>query len=1645
MLPLLLPRAWVARKVGEQICLAIAGTTDGLIVDVNAEWTRIGWGGIHLADLRVRLHHEQGTLRPVFSARRFAVDFSPLNLLRGSPVEWIELDEPHVHLQLDADRSIHVAGKPPPASSGGPFPVRRLRVSDARIHVDNLLTGVSAVVGIQRIDARLADRRIQLEADLLSDLVIQDQVLINRATSRPLAVTLDINLPPPSARAQLAGSATLSWQHLDLQPVDPLPRHAADIASPPTGDLLDAVLNAIMTVRGSTSGSLNLHMDPQSWVHFELDAGADALQLADRPVGDVRLRAVGRADPFAGALQIDSITLTSPILHLDAPSQAGIDPTAGNTGHALLNLRLKPRELLDLAAVQLPGTLEIDGLTALRIDLRHTAEITELRCAIDLTANSLHAPELLHKPAGMPMALSARAALHTRADLLDIEDLRLNLPGARANVASLTVNHARQMLASAGLHPAGSPDLRGLVSGLLEHAIFRSRVDVTDLEQLARVLPAITQADPLRRAGGAARVEVDYHPVDLRNDAGQVALRLSVDAEQPLHVEPWIHKPGGPRGRRLDLAAGFFMDHRTIRFTSFRARAAYGQEATIDFDRNAAWFADLGPAAGGGGVDYDLAWRLPLRIDRVEDWISLSPAIADRLEGQTLRGTVQAELLVAAQGEIAAPRAPDLVPTIHNHRFRGGLALQLDACQLAIQRPEDPAGVLLRHNGRSPLRLSLDLTTTAQPPTTRLLAALQQDELPGNSLHAELRLDPASARLDLHAELAQTQRLITAAPWIRQLLEEAGARPEREPLAGPATARLHLELSRPDRPDAPPGQERLHVAAALQTDFEQLAVRLPGWQMDKPAGMGAALNASASAVLRDHRPESFTLQAEARLDQSHLNIHELNARHPDDLAGLALHLLTNAPPPPHPAPPAPHPDAALHARFDAQLSLTDALRRAFPKLSSFAELALGMAGQGQVQARIRLEPDALDLAVQTDLDDMGLAIDGLLVKPAAVALNTRLEMSVRAGLDAARTLAASFDTTFGQSTLALRIGGPFEPVPPVWPGPADEPIGHAHGPGPAPDANPAAPASKDAWAAWQAWVQRIEPHRYHLRAAIHAPDISPWAEMLVPLQTASLRGGLRLEAEYDPKSPKTARLDLNLAGLGIEQNAVSLHANAALRLKEENLWLDAEHFSLALAPPAADLPAIKLAFAGRVLASPQEVRLADVSLDLLDHRFRLAGRIERPLTAPDGLIALSTERLDAILLAEQIDAILAAYGAAAPAESTTPWNRSDWPGESWPALADALNAHANAPEPPGGDALLAERIDDYAPPAARVLFDLLRPARLQAVIQADSARFHFAGTNQEVRNLYLPITIADHQLRIRFLATKQGGSADGFLNIPLDQPNPPFHLYYAIRDSIQTRTSPVALFPGLWVYGPEDRDRAGGVRLLPLDAQNPAITGVSSFQTIVDESKARLFGPGGQVFWEGPGNWHAGRGLMVFGPGYLEVPPQPALGLMFPGLGGDRLELLRVYNWFDKSDQGVQLQNLLFIGRPTAALLPQYVFFAEGQTRKQLEPDPLHPGYYLGQPTSIVIGLDLFALSPPLRDVSPLAGRLRLFSKSGFLPTSRSLMHPSRWERPNGALVEETLEPAPLADIRAILTASNPIRQAYEKLARDFKFPTLTD
>lgn len=504
-------------------------------------------------------------------------------------------------------------------------------------------------------------------------------------------------------------------------------------------------------------------------------------------------------------------------------------------------------------------------------------------------------------------------------------------------------------------------------------------------------------------------------------------------------------------------------------------------------------------------------------------------------------------------------------------------------------------------------------------------------------------------------------------------------------------------------------------------------------------------------------------------------------------------------------------------------------------------------------------------------------------------------------------------------------------------------------------------------------------------AMLCVPEVAEWAKLCPELSDGKPAGALRADllASWTPAEFKVENLDFSAEELRLE------YAGEEVGF----------HGSFSFSPQRLDVPVSQITVGGQKVGLMAEV--AD------------------PSGQPAGQVYLSAKDFDQRELSRWL---------------CTACN--DWKKDSAELFCPGSQpASQPAPIPLSPD-YFESNPAVYTPPAIAAIFAQAKSWNLAGELFSEHALI--ALTQQDGPKLADDVSIrwrvAEGAFRMDFSAAQSGGLISGFLAFPLTEPNPIFQLSLNFRDVLWPHTSAHTRFPGLWLYGYEDRQRAN---LHPdaYDLPNPAITGAGSFYTLLDSSTARLFGPGGVMFYEGPGNWHVGGGVMIFGPGYLLGPTnQPTFAKLFPGLNTERLELERVFNWYEKTADGYQNDNMLFLNRSGNPLIPTYNFFAVGTTQKASTPDPLDSKYLLGNYVDYQIGLDLIG-QPNANWKEEKVGRVPLFRKTGYMvPGDSQYWNPARGTYSAGKLVDERIAFTPQDLVESLLWQASPLRNAYQQI-----------
>ncbi len=698
-LPWWLPEAWLRSWLAERMSRQM-----GVPVEIDAagvSWDR----GLRLEGLRIYSPERFGR-EPMVEISSVAMDFSPLRALMTKTIDWMEIEQPRVHVRIDARGEVNLA------------PLQLLQFD----------------FEAERITVRRALGVVQLpEAPSPLQVEVHDMQLLRGQATRFGRITFSGGIEQQPSQAPLSGQVSISQAGTSA---------TASMAFSFSDVRLDQLLLRqllglpLRRLTGRASGSLDLHLNREGIIdQFSLDVGirrldAQPLEGPGLPVIDqAGLELSASYDPLTQIVDVGRLRLRLPGIDLDGSGQVYDEFALGNW-QALESLQLagtvRPSQVLALLTgrTELAGDLRVDGPIQVRLQLDHPASTQlDLAAEIDATdAGILRGTDVL-KPPGRTLQAALAGRIDDRVWRLDVQQSRLQL-GENTVTGTGSLADLRDLL---GADPAGPGRLTERVIELAGQARWQGSARLGDLADLADLDPQLVALlGPIRQAGPVA-AEMSFN-----GPAGnRFAVLLDIPAETRFRYGRHLAQQSD---QDLQLALSGRVDPAAARMVDGSLTVNLNQQPALRVSRLDLLYRGGDHCAGSGRV-----W-----LDQIGQLCRLLPAHHQRLRGLSGSGWMEFRF-GCRQG-------------------RFGLDLSADLSAMEVDRPG-----LWNKPARSRRDVDRVELSVRRDGTDRLfeiegLARTRRGELTFSGALPRLDRIPRAGRLGLSLRLADVAELSRAFP-----------------------------------------------------------------------------------------------------------------------------------------------------------------------------------------------------------------------------------------------------------------------------------------------------------------------------------------------------------------------------------------------------------------------------------------------------------------------------------------------------------------------------------------------------------------------------------------------------------------------------------------------------------------------------------------------------------------------------------------------------------------------------------------------------------------------------------------------------------------------------------------------------------------
>jgi len=732
--------------------------------DVTIGAVRVSWDeGIDIRDLVIQ-NPAGFDSDPLLIINHLRADFSPLRLLAGKPIEYVDIEDPHLRVQFNEDGQSNVAAL---TNAEGEFSIRRVSIRQAVVDVH--LPHASHLLRVNVGDLQVLSGRLSRLAQVTMSAALRQETV-------PAPVSFRLWSEP---KEPMAAHASLNVSNIQLDQL-------------PLAKLLNLPLAKLTGVCG---GNLDLHLSDRGVVEqFDLNLLVRGLDV-DGPEGEFDLPTLEEArvsvsatlDPLGSSVELKHVQLRLPGLEVSGTAWLRTDLHGGEDGRTpFLIQQVDARGTLEPAVVtwllNRPAAAdEVQMQGPVEVTFRASRRDQSLR--VDLSAD---ATEMALRFGGDVLKPTARRLRYELVGELDdrewqfVADRSTLLVGDNRFEGSGSVRETARLLETYVRHRRDLTPEQLLAD--LRKVTWSGSFQINDPRSLSDLFP------PLESVFGEVQLKGAVHgAVELNHaDGTDVLLRLAVPADTDLAVGSLsLTKPPG-REAAFELHGTLSPDPLTLDDVLCEARLGQAyvrvQKARVRLGGGVPRGADV-PSASN--VEGGLAFFTDQPHGAHSEGGTLSPH-AD--------GTSAPRLDLDVSGEFVAMRIEDLLlamPAAERPRLRGSLHgsfnLQTDGTQFRTHllanatRAAFDAEPFLVKPGDQPATADVDLFYTTDPnrPRNAELALKAQLPLGDVQLNAHTQPDGGFA-VTGNANLRDASLLATTVPLTEPTLGGAT-------LAGEAT------------------------------------------------------------------------------------------------------------------------------------------------------------------------------------------------------------------------------------------------------------------------------------------------------------------------------------------------------------------------------------------------------------------------------------------------------------------------------------------------------------------------------------------------------------------------------------------------------------------------------------------------------------------------------------------------------------------------------------------------------------------------------------------------------------------------------------------------------------------------------------------
>ncbi len=594
-LPLWLPTGYLKDQIAKQ--LSQQTQLEVTIGELTVSWAT----GLELRDLEIRSPGDNSPMAMV-SVRRIGAEFNPIAYFLSDSIEWLEITEPSVFVDIDDQGKLNLI-----ALGGLKSDVQAKRIS---VHQGQATIRISGSEEILRMTIASAEY-VAGSGGKLGRMTVS-ATLDHADVSAPISMKLS-----GGDRQAIAAKAVMNFSHLDL-------------ARLPLIDLLELPLAGL---DGECRGSLDLSMNRQGVVEqFALDLSISELDVKplnglELPViDDAGLHLAAAYDPVKGNLDIQSASIRLPGIDLSGSGSVFSDLGESHL-QAVKKLDLSgtiyPDRIMALIPrrLSMPGELETSGPVSVGLGIKLENNLFDLAASFDAAKAEVTLADKVVKPLGREFAGFLLASIDRRNWRMTVKpgDGRVTLGGNSLQVEG-TVDDVR------GLVPivASEPDLAAII-GAVCLVSGSGELEISELESLAPVLEIINgrKLESIQLKGRITGSIAIHHEIDTL-----FAASINVPADTELIIGDLLTKraqeTGSPWSARLD--GRIDSEESSIGGVTLSIKAADGRIALRD-----------GQVLFAGDSGGEVTASASLEAVNIESLLSISPHLQDAL-GDSLAG-----------------------------------------------------------------------------------------------------------------------------------------------------------------------------------------------------------------------------------------------------------------------------------------------------------------------------------------------------------------------------------------------------------------------------------------------------------------------------------------------------------------------------------------------------------------------------------------------------------------------------------------------------------------------------------------------------------------------------------------------------------------------------------------------------------------------------------------------------------------------------------------------------------------------------------------------------------------------------------------------------------------------------------------------